>query len=83
MRGAVIAHFKHLKDLETSNVETQFVDKLINLTTLIFLLINQGNQHFLNHLLSDRINNLATSQTLAIAEAKAQGKDYQLKFRRT
>jgi hypothetical protein len=32
---------------ETSNVETQFVDKeLINLTTLIFLLINQGNQHF-------------------------------------
>jgi hypothetical protein len=31
----------------TSNVETQFVDKeLINLTTLIFLLINQGNQHF-------------------------------------
>jgi hypothetical protein len=33
----------------------------------------------MNHLLSDRINNLATSQTLAMAalarELKAQGKD--------
>jgi aspartate aminotransferase len=41
----------------------------------------------MNHLLSDRINNLATSQTLAMAalarELKAQGKHYQLKFRRT
>jgi aspartate aminotransferase len=39
----------------------------------------------MNHLLSDRINNL-TSQTLAMAalarELKAQGKD-KLKFRRT
>jgi hypothetical protein len=58
MRGAVIAHFKHLKDLgmKPAMKRSSSIKELINLTTLIFLLINQGNQHFFNESFTFRQN---------------------------
>jgi hypothetical protein len=66
---AVIAHFKHLKDLGMKPAIRNAFRRYQYIIKFNQLSINKSGQSTLlmNHLLSDRINNLATSQTLAMA----------------
>jgi hypothetical protein len=88
MRSAVIAHFKHLKDLGQNHpIGIKLIRKTYFCNVFLFNSILHNTQFTtMKHLLSD--NNLSTSQTLAMAAALVRIKVtrkryYKFKFGRT
>jgi hypothetical protein len=65
----VIAHFKHLKDLGQNHpIGIKLIRKTYFCNVFFYLTLFHKQQFTtMKHLLSERINNLSTSQTLAMA----------------